>query len=107
LASSLPVLRSFGVPDCWRSCTMGDSERVLVQDRQQLNTPKALTNLSPGFELARTLGPQTSIASNAESVGEIPLRFANAFGVKLLRVLDPGLFQPWAEICQRLRRISN
>ena len=45
------------------------------------DTPKAFANFSPRFELARTLGRQTNVAANAESVGEIPLRFANAFSV--------------------------
>jgi hypothetical protein len=35
-----------------------------------LNTPKALANASPEFELARTLGTEPEARTNAESVGE-------------------------------------
>jgi len=69
------------------------------------NTPKALVNFSPGFELARTLGTiQKGVLTLKGFVGWQTL---SGFNQKL-GPLIPGLslaLQPWAEISQRLRRI--
>jgi hypothetical protein len=67
------------------------------------DTPKALANSSPGFELARTLGPTHKRRSNPVRVCQ-PL---NPFRVLWQCLRFPGLslaLQPWARISQRLRR---
>jgi hypothetical protein len=68
-------------------------------------TPKAFANFSPGLELATTLGAHERKEFNAESVGQIAL--ANAFSVRSVSSLNPGLKQPWATISERLRRICK
>jgi len=45
-----------------------------------MNTPKAFANLSPGFELARTLGINNQRRNNPERVR----RLANPFRVRTL-----------------------
>ena len=67
------------------------------------DTPKAFANLSPGLELATTLGHTRKKNFNAVSVGHIAL--ANAFSVGSVLSLNPGLKQPWATISESLRRI--
>ena len=71
-----------------------------------MNTPKAFANSSPGFELARTLGPFHYIkAQNPEKGSPTAEPFQGCIA-DVNR--NPGFslrFEPWAEISERLRRI--
>ena len=61
-------------------------------------TPKALTNSSPGFELARTLGSKRNKLSTLKALAK-PVQIANAFSVanivsfgpRVLASSNPGL----------------
>jgi hypothetical protein len=73
-----------------------------------MRTPKALANFSPGFEFARTLGANQDNIRTLKALAKQPNHLANAFSVHLVLVVGhPGLKQPWADIRQRLRRLSK
>ena len=70
------------------------------------NTPKAFANFSPGLERSDNPGNANNKALNPERVR----RAANTFEGLSIVLCDPRVvaaLQHWAEISERLRRISN
>jgi len=69
------------------------------------NTPKAFANFSPGLELATTLG--LDIKAFETLKGFANCRTLSGFHRSYNRTQGCRKLQPWAEISERLRRISN
>jgi hypothetical protein len=67
-------------------------------------TAKAFANFSSGLELATTLGHTRQKNSTLQAWARLRPRTLSALG-SLFSGKNPGLKQPWAEICERLRRI--